>query len=114
VGVHLGQVRRIDPDRPHVRDRAAGIAPLKRGPDVVNGIVQPTTRLKFGREPPAFRPGDGPHTGPPLELRDDQCVPMFVGYDTGSDESERRVSAALDTAAVLGIRWGDDMAVETR
>jgi hypothetical protein len=53
-------------------------------------------------------------SGPPLELRDDQCVPMFVGYDTGFDESERRVSVALDAAAELGIPGRDNMAVETR
>jgi hypothetical protein len=68
VDVHLGEVHRIDPDRSHVRDRAAGLAPLERRRDVVNGIVQPTTRRKFGREPAACRPGDGHHTAVRLEV----------------------------------------------
>jgi hypothetical protein len=47
------------------------------------------------------------------ELRKDQSVLTFVGYATGSDQPERRFTAA-DAAAELGIRWGDYMAVETR
>jgi hypothetical protein len=53
-------------------------------------------------------------SGPRLELGDDQCVPMLVGYDAGYDQSEGRVAAALDAAAEFGIRLGDNMAVETR
>jgi hypothetical protein len=34
----------------------------------------------------------------------------FVGYDTRSDQAERRVNAAAE----LGIRWGDYTAVERR
>jgi hypothetical protein len=183
VGLHLSQVRRIDPDGPHVRDRAAaslrsngarmsstascsrlhasssavshprfGLAtenhtavrlesrnaraqffartprlgvvpyrPLGRPPcprkdRLIPVIVQldalrprsPITGMLLGRSRAHVE------SGPPLELRDDQCVPRFVGSDTGSDQSERRVSAALDAAAELGIRWGDNMAVETR
>ena len=47
------------------------------------------------------------------ELRKDKSVLIFVGYGTGFDQPERRFTAA-DATAELGIRWGDDMAVETR
>ena len=46
------------------------------------------------------------------ELRKDQSVLIFVGYATGSDQPERRFTAAA--AAELGIRSGDYTAVETR
>jgi hypothetical protein len=47
------------------------------------------------------------------DLRKDQSVLIFVGYAPGSDQPERR-STAADAAAELGSRWGDYTAVETR
>jgi hypothetical protein len=52
--------------------------------------------------------------GAPLELRDGQCVLMFVSYDTGSDESRGGSTPRSTPRQETRHRWGDYMAVETR